>query len=129
MASVACAKAERNAIFKVVPRALCKPIEKAVKELLFGDGKSLEKRRELAVAWIKKLGINPERVLSAIGVTEYKEICGKHLETLSGLRNAIKEGDTTIDEAFPEILSADGTDIIPNAEKKKPESTVEGVLL
>jgi len=129
MASVACAKAERNAIFKVVPRALCKPVEKAVRDMLFGDGKSLEKRRELATGWIKKLGIDPQRVLVAIGVTEFKEICGKHLEILSGLKNAIKDGDTTIDEAFPVIMSEDGTDIIPVAKPQevKAEKPAEKV--
>ena len=120
VAQVAQSKARRNAIFQVIPRSLCKPVETAVRGLLFGDGQSLDKRRALAVAWIGKLGIDPERVFKAIKVEGAEDIGAKQLETLTGLRNAIKEGDTTIDEAFPSLMSEDGTDILPKEKPAKP---------
>jgi hypothetical protein len=101
VAKVALAKARRDAIFQVVPRALCKPVENAVRNLLFGDGKSLDKRRELAKAWVKNLGVDPARVLTAIGCESFDTIGAEQLETLTGLRNAIKDGDTDVDGAFP----------------------------
>jgi len=121
IAQVAQAKARRNAIFGVVPRALCKPIEKAVRDLLFGDGKSLDKRRELAKGWIMKLGIDPERVYHALKISGIEELGAKQLETLTGLRTGIKDGETTVDEAFPMIMNEDGTDILPKA---KSENTL-----
>lgn len=125
IAQVAQSKARRNAIFQVVPRSLCKPAETAVRGLLFGDGQSLDKRRSLAVAWIGKLGINPDRVFKALGIDGVEDIGAKQLEVLTGLRNAIKEGDTTIDEAFPVPADSDGTSIIPK--KSEPASVAQSV--
>lgn len=119
IAQVVQAKAKRNATFQVVPRSLCRPIEKAVRDLLFGDGKSLDKRREMAGGWISKLGIDPERVFHALKINGVEELGAKQLEVLTGLRTAIKDGETTIDDAFPMIMSADGTDIIPGEAKEK----------
>jgi hypothetical protein len=122
IAQVAQSKARRNVTFQVIPRSLCKPIEAAVRGLLFGDGQSLDKRRSLAAAWIGKLGIDPERVFKVLKVEGPEEIGAKQLEVLSGLRNAIKEGDSTIDEAFPSLMSEDGTDIIPKAKAKEDKA-------
>lgn len=125
VAKAALAKARRDATFQVVPRALAKPIEKAVRSLLYGDSKSISKRREVAGLWIKKLGIDEKRVFDALEVGGIEDITEKHLETLTGLRTAIKEGDTTIDEAFPEVKRdkfAEATKNTVPGEKKPEES-------
>lgn len=103
-AKVALAKARRDATFQVVPRALARPVEAAVRSLLMGDTKTLSKRRELAVGWISKLGIDPQRVYSALGIAGDAELGIDQLETLTGLKTAIKDNETTIDEAFPADL-------------------------
>lgn len=103
VAKATLAKARRDATFQVVPKALAKPIEKAVRALLYGDVKSLSKRREAASSWIKKLGIDEKRVFDALGVGGIEDMTEKELEILTGLRNAIKDKDSTIDEAFPEV--------------------------
>lgn len=103
IAKAALAKARRDATFQVVPRALAKPIESAVRDLLYGNAQSLTKRRTAAEGWIKKLGIDEERVYVALGIGGIDDMTAKELELLTGIRTAIKNGDTTIDEAFPEI--------------------------
>lgn len=103
IAKAAIAKARRDAIFQIIPRALAKPIENRVREMLYGDAKSLTKRRTAAEQWIKKLGIDEKRVYDALGIGGIEDMTGKHLETLTGLRTAIKDGEVSIDEAFPEI--------------------------
>lgn len=120
VAKVALAKARRDATFQVVPKALCKPIESAVRNLLFGDGQPLEKRREQAGKWISKLGIDPERVYKVLKVGGVDDIGAKELELLTGIRTAINDGDATIDESFPQIASEDCTGIIPESEEKNP---------
>lgn len=128
IAKAAIAKARRDATFQVVPRALGKPIERAVREMLYGDAKSLSKRRSSAEQWIKKLGIAEERVYAALGIGGIADMTGKHLELLTGLRTAIKDGEVNIDEAFPEIkankfeeamASAPAPAPAPEAEKKE----------
>lgn len=103
IAKVAAAKAFRDAIFKVVPRGICKPIEDEVRKLLYGDAKSISKRREVAKGWIKSLGIDEERVYFQLGVGGIDDIGEKELEILTGIKTSIKDGDTKIDDAFPPI--------------------------
>jgi hypothetical protein len=110
MAKVALAKARRDATFQVVPKALARPIEMAVRSLLMGDAKSIEKRRESVLGWIKTLGIDGARVFRALEVNGISDMGLDQLEALTGLRTAIKDGETTIEEAFPpEVVRAPGT--------------------
>lgn len=122
VAKAALAKARRDATFMVVPKALAKPIEKAVRDLLFGDAKSLAKRREAAEQWIKKLGIVEDRVYRALGISGIQDMTIEHLEILAGLRTSIKDKETSIDEAFPEIK-----DEKPAAITEKPGPAASGV--
>ncbi len=103
VAKACLAKAWRDALFKVVPRALCKPIETEIRKLMVGDAKSLEKRRAIVMQWVSKLGIDTTRVFAAIGIVGEEDIGTDQLMLLTGLKSAIKEGDTTIEEAFPPL--------------------------
>lgn len=101
VAKAALAKARRDATFQVVPKALAKPIEQAVRQLLLGEAKSLDTRRKAVAAWISTLGIDAKRVFAALGIAGIADLSLDHIETLTGLRTAIKDGEVTIDEAFP----------------------------
>lgn len=106
IAKACLAKARRDATFQVVPKALCKPIEAAARAVALGDASTLASRRDACMGWIGKLGIEPARVFAAIGVIGADEIGIDQLATLTGLRTAIREGDVTVDEAFPQIVKA-----------------------
>lgn len=101
VAKAALAKARRDATFQVVPRALAKPVEEAVRKLLHGDSKSIDKRRAQVGQWIKSLGIDEKRVWDALGVKGLADVGLDQLETLTGIRTALKDNETTVDEAFP----------------------------
>lgn len=105
IAKAAMAKARRDAIFQVVPKALAQPIEKEVRAILFGTTKALETRREAAMSYIKKLPIADaeNRVFAALDIKGIEDMGAKELELLTGLRNAIKENETTLDDAFPPV--------------------------
>jgi len=105
IAKAALSKARRDAIFQVVPRALCKPVERAVRAIIAGDGSAstISKRREKVMTWVNKLGIDFDRVLKVLGVKGEPDIGIDELERLSGLKTAIKEDEITVDEAFPFI--------------------------
>lgn len=125
IAKAALAKARRDATFQVVPKSLAKPIEVAVKQMLYGNAQSLSKRRTAVEGWIKKLGIDENRVYGALGVKGLEDLTQKHLETLTGIRTAMKDGDVSIDEAFPEIKRNKFIEAVeeqPKAETKVTET-------
>jgi DNA-directed RNA polymerase subunit RPC12/RpoP len=100
-AKAAQSKAIRDAIFRIVPKSLCKSIINVAQEIALGKGEPLETRRGRVLEWINKLGIDPKRVYTAIGVKSPKEMDTDKLAELTGIKTAIKDGEITIDEAFP----------------------------
>lgn len=106
IAKVCGAKALRDAIFKVVPRALCKPIMDSAKKVAAGQDKPLDERRKRAQAWISTLRIDEARVFAALGVSGWSDVTADHLITITGVKTAMADGDVTIDEAFPDIPRA-----------------------
>lgn len=125
IAKSALAKARRDATFQVVPRALAKPVENAVRMVLVGDAKSLDKRRQIVVGWIGKLGIDPKRVYASLGIKGEAELDADHLQTLTGIKTAIKEGDVTIDGAFPDSKPEAGETIADALGGKKGDQKAE----
>ncbi len=103
VAKAALAKARRDAIFQVMPRALAKPVEKAVKELLFGNSASITKWRNTISAWVKTLGISEKRVWAALNIGGADDLKQSEIETLIGIKTALQNGDTDLDTAFPEL--------------------------
>ena len=101
----ALAKAKRDATFQVVPKAICKPIIAAVRNVIAGNQRPLTERRAAVAQWLSKLSIDSNRVFTALGVSGLDEIGNEQLEILTGLRTAIKEGDVTLDEAFPVVTT------------------------
>lgn len=102
IAKAALAKARRDATFQVVPKALARPVETAVRNLLMGTTEALDKRRAKVFSWVQKLGIDSKRVWAALGIKGEAELGAEQLETLTGIRTALKDGETTLDEAFPD---------------------------
>ena len=103
VAKACLSKARRDATFQVVPRALARPVEAAVTKILLGDEKSLEERRKAVFKWISQLGIDGARVFAALGIEGESGLDAERLIELQGIRTALKEGDTTLDEAFPPV--------------------------
>ena len=101
VAKAALAKARRDATFVVVPKALCKPLEERARQIAVGGATTLAKRRAAVMGWINKLGISMERVFAALGIKGEDEIGIDQLTTLTGLKTSIKDGEVTVDEAFP----------------------------
>jgi hypothetical protein len=107
--NAACSIALRNAIFRVVPGVYVKDITKAAKLLAVGDAKSLASRRDDMIQYFGKMGIDPERVAAAVEKASIEDIGLDELAELKGLATAIKDGDTSIDEAFPAPQAAPKT--------------------
>lgn len=118
IAKAALAKARRDAIFQVIPRALFRPVENAARAVILGDEKAIGRRRADVVEWVRKLKIEPRRVWAALNVEGPDDIGVDELETLTGLRTAIKDGDSTLDEAFPKLEKEATPEFTPNLGEK-----------
>lgn len=121
----AAAKARRDAIFQVVPRASAKFLETAAKNLLFGNASSITKWRTRIAAWVKTLGIEEARVWKSLGVEGSDDLKQSEIETLIGIQNALKSGDTTLDETFPLIEKEGGGRYSAPKQKAKEEAKPE----
>ncbi len=122
IAKACLAKARRDATFQVVPKALCKPIEAAAKAVALGDASTLAARRDACMGWISKLGIDTKRVFTALGILGPEEIGLEELATLTGLKTAIKDGEVTVDEAFPDKAMVKAARATPLDSTKLPEA-------
>jgi hypothetical protein len=99
--NAACSIALRNAVFKVVPMAFVRPVYLKAREVAIGDAQTLSARRQKMVEYFGKMGVSPEKVCAKVGKASVEDVTVDDLAVLIGLSTAIKEGDTTVDEAFP----------------------------
>jgi hypothetical protein len=117
--NAACAIALRNAVFKVVPMAMLKPIYEQARKVAIGDAQTLSSRRQKMVDHFGKMSVRPEQICAKVGKASIEDITLDDLGTLIGLATAIKDGDTTIDEAFAVEKPATNGDHKPPASKSE----------
>jgi hypothetical protein len=113
----------RDAVFKVVPGALVKPVMEAAKKVAVGDARSFSANRDKILARLRQMGVQDERIFAVIGVTKADVITGDQLETLIGLGTAIKDGTVTIEEAFPPVVREAKAPVFRQPAPTAPTST------
>jgi hypothetical protein len=92
----------RDAVFKVIPLALVKPVYEAARRVAIGDIKSLVQKRSTVVERLEKMGVPQDRILARAGVARLEDIGMDQLELLIGLGTALKDGAVSLEDAFPE---------------------------
>jgi hypothetical protein len=90
----------RNAILKVIPKALWSPLYNKARQTIMGTAETLSNRRLAALANFQKRGVSGETIFEHFGVAGVEEITLEHLATMRGYLTAIKEGDTTVEVLF-----------------------------
>lgn len=113
-ANAASSIALRNAVFKVVPMAYVRDIYDQAKKVAIGDAKTLVNKRADMLAYFAKMCVTQDRLLATVAKASVEDIGLDDLATLKGLATAIKDGDTSVDEAFPAVNKD-----IPGAEGQK----------
>lgn len=98
--NAACAIAYRNAVFKVVPGALVMDIYEKAKEVAKGTAETLTRRRDKAVTYFKGLGVKEAQICTVLDIKKIEDIDLDKLATLTGMRAAILNGESTIKELF-----------------------------
>ncbi|HEU0283496.1 MAG TPA: hypothetical protein VFQ99_06895 [Gallionella sp.] len=105
-ANAACSIALRNAILKGIPKAFWSDMYQGARQCAMGDVKTLPTKRAEAFKLFLGYGISKEQILARLGVEGEADIGQEELLTLRGLITAIKEGDTTPEQAFADTVPA-----------------------
>jgi hypothetical protein len=116
--------AERDAILKVIPRAFANNLVEEAMNVADGGEKSMTERQDDAVKFYSSKGITVERLCAFLEVDDARDMTIKHLQILRALANSIKDGVTTIEEAFradaksaPETATIDPNDMTASAQQ------------
>lgn len=114
--NAACAKAMRNAIFKVVPMVMFDTLLPDIKKTAIGEGANLTETRSKMIEYFSKMGVNQQMICHYLGVDSVLKIDAELVGQLRGLATAIKDGTTSVEETFiePEL----------RAEKEKMQKEV-----
>ena len=114
--NAASAIAFRNAVLKVVPKAVTKRVIEGVKQVALGQSLDLETSRQKMLEYFGKLGVTKEMILDYLNLKKVEEIDKEAVFELRATANAIKEGTTTVQETF--IKAANEKRQTENARKK-----------
>jgi hypothetical protein len=113
----------RNAVFKVVPRAFYKSLEKEIRKIGMGNERTLSERQKAAMAWAKGQGIDPKQVYALLTQQHPdretkgpEDMTLEDLELLRGIKVAVDEGTTTLQDTFGGLGTGDSK--APKAAKK-----------
>jgi hypothetical protein len=107
----------RDAVFKIIPQALIRPVYLKAKLVAVGDVKSLVQKRTTVIERLTKMGLTEDRILAAVEARKVDDVDLEKLEKLIGLGTAVKEGEATLEAAFPQIAPP-----IQSAKVKGPEA-------
>lgn len=102
--AAASAIAVRNTLFKVIPGAFIALLSDEAKKLAIPPQEKFQETVEKWLKWFEDKGISSDRVLVKLGVKDVTELRNEHLTVLFGIHTAIKDGQTTVEQEFPNTL-------------------------
>lgn len=100
LSNAASAKALRNAIFKVVPKALVDRVLERAMNYSIGDQKTINSKVQDVFDKLTKMGIDKQKILDYYGCKSIADITSEDFKSLIGVGTAIKEGYIKIDDVF-----------------------------
>lgn len=125
-ANAACSIALRNAVLKGIPKAFWNDIYQAARRTIMGDFKTLSNRRAEALKEFQAFGVTEDMIYGLLEVRGKEDISIEHLVVLRGLLTAIKEGDTTVEQAFPPKVAGVGDSPNPRSSTSALKNAVSG---
>lgn len=94
----------RNAVLSVIPRAIVDKVYNVAKATITGDvsdkNKLIAKRKQVFDGLKDMYSVTEQEILQSIGKASIDHIASDDLVVIIGIGQAIKDGDTTIDQAF-----------------------------
>lgn len=132
--NAAMAIAQRNAILKGVPKAAWFPAWQSAIQLAGGTKDELPHKRKETIAAFAKMGITPDRLLTALKVTHERDITLTHIATLRGMYAGLKSGESKAEELFPLKIAKHSSGLGPDdldgeqeAKPKKKKKTLDDI--
>ncbi len=119
----------RNAVFKAVPFTYAKTIFEQAKRVAIGDVKSLSTRRQQMVEAFAKMGVTEDMLLNHVEKVALEDIGLGEIETLIGTFTALKDGDTTIEEQFPDVVEITPEELEAQKASKKRRAALQKALI
>jgi len=121
----------RNAVLKGIPKMFWQPLYDKALDTARGDDKDIAPRRKAALEYFAKMKVPEAAVLKTLGVTGISKIGPNELLTLNGIKNAIREGTTTPQEAFElggiqptrEVRDESTGNVSKNAQADRPDAS------
>lgn len=96
--------AYRNAVFAVIPKSVVDKVYNASRDKITGDLsdeiKLIAKRKQVMDGFKDSLGVSEKEVVKVLGLNTIHQIKKDEIIQLIDLAQAIKDGDTTVEEAF-----------------------------
>jgi hypothetical protein len=90
----------RNAVLRGIPKAIWKDLFDEAKKVAGGSAQTFGVRRDKVIKELGIQGATPDQIFALLGIKGAEDMQTEHLVNLRGLQNAIKDGETTVDEAF-----------------------------
>jgi hypothetical protein len=115
LSNASSSKALRNAIFKVIPKALADRVLEKAMAFAIGDQRTINSKVSKLLDKLTKMGIDKQLILDYYELKSASEITAEIYQSLIGVGTAIKEGHIKIEEVF-QIDKTDDDKISP-AEK------------
>lgn len=101
LATNSCASiAFRDAVFRVVPNVLIRPVLDECKKVAVGKANSLSEKRTTILKRLAQLGASEARVLKSLGLAKAEDITITHCEDMIGRGTAIRDG-ALVEDVFP----------------------------
>lgn len=100
--NAACSIGLRNAVLKGIPKAFWKRIYDSARRAAIGDVKTLTRRRDEMLTYFSKMGIAADRVVLALKRPSVDDVTLDDIATMKGIATALKDGDVTLETAFPQ---------------------------
>lgn len=118
-AQAAISIALRNSIFRVVPRVYVDRVFEKARQVVLGEMGTFETRRNQALNYFTAKGITLEQIFEVLDIKGLDDLQGEEFLRLKGLFTAIKTGETTLRDAFPDKKAA-GAAAVNEALKTTP---------
>lgn len=94
----------RNAVLSVIPKAIVDKVYNEAKNKITGDisdkTKLMAKRKQVLDGFKDVYGVSEAEVLKVIGKASIEHIDSDNIVTLIGIAQAIKDGDTSVEDMF-----------------------------
>lgn len=118
----------RNAICRMVPKAVIEDVRQRARAVAYGDQKTLLQSRQNAIAYFAKLGVTPEHILTKLGRAAVEDIDLDDIYKLGGIKQSIIDNMTTVEQEFDlesEKKSESKSDAVAKAVQEKTEKAAE----